>query len=230
MLKKLVILGAMLSPAALSAADADKSMMTIIIENAGICGWTTVLLSVVAFMLVFKVLFELKAEKTMPAGTVEDVEQALSEQDYEAAYNAVQEDPSFLGRVFEGGLSKVNYGIDAVEKGLGDAWETEQTAILRTASYIQLIGQVAPMLGLFGTVSGMMTAFSVLANTSGAANPKDLAEGIMNALVTTFIGLLVAIPANMCYLFIRNKITTTGLQVMNTASQVIDALKSQQQE
>lgn len=225
MIRKSLALFIAMAPATLSAAE-ETSMMGMIMGNAGFAGWTTIFLSVIAFMLVFKLLLELKIDKIMPAGTVEDVEQSLEEQDYEGAYGAVQDDPSFLGRVLEGGLSKMNYGIEAIEKGVDDAWETEQTSYLQTASYIQLIGQIAPMLGLFGTVFGMMKAFSVLANTAGAANPKDLAEGIMNALVTTFIGLLVAIPANMCFLFIRNKITSVGLEVLNTSSQVLDGLRN----
>lgn len=227
MIKKIIALASVVAFPAVASAAEEKSMIGSIIENAGFAGWTTIFLSVIAFMLVFKLLLELKMDKVMPAGTVEDVEQSLEEQDYEGAYGAVQDDPSFLGKVLEGGLSKMNYGVEAIEKGADEAWETEQTSFLQLASYVQLIGQLAPMLGLFGTVYGMMKAFAVLATSAGAAEPKALAEGIMNSLVTTFIGLLVAIPSNAAYLFIRNKITQVGLEVMNTTSQVIDGLRGE---
>jgi len=229
MLKKVSAASLVFLPAMAMAAEEGQSMISLILSNAGFAGFTTIILSVFAFMLVFKMVLELKTEKIMPSSLVEDVEQALQEEDYEGAYSAVEDDGSFLGRVLEGGLSKMNYGFDAVEKGSDEAWSTEQTALMQTASYVQLIGQVAPMLGLFGTVSGMMQAFSVLATSAGAANPKDLATGIMNSLVTTFIGLLVAIPCSMIYLFIRNKVVKCGLEVGLAANEVLASLRGEEE-
>ncbi|MBF0196531.1 MAG: MotA/TolQ/ExbB proton channel family protein [Planctomycetes bacterium] len=218
------------APMMVHAAEEDSSsMIGLIVANAGFAGWTTIALSVVAFMLVFRMVLELKTEKIMPGAIVDDVEQALGDQDYEGAYGVVQDDPSYLGRVLEGGLSKMNYGYEAIEKGSDEAWESEQTSLMQTASYVQLIGQVAPMLGLFGTVFGMMKAFAVLAHSAGAANPKDLASGIMNSLVTTFIGLLVAIPCNMIYLFIRNKIVSSGLEVGIATNEILGTLRGEEE-
>jgi len=229
MLKKSSAVLLAFSPAVLMAEEGGQSMISLIVGNAGFAGWTTIALSMVAFTMVFKMVLDLKVEKIMPAALIEDVEGALEEEDYEAAYEAVQEDYSYLGRVLEGGLSKMNYGYEAVEKGSDEAWTTEQTALMQTASYVQLIGQVAPMLGLFGTVFGMMKAFAVLATSAGAANPKDLANGIMNSLVTTFIGLLVAIPCNMIYLFIRNKIVKSGIEVGVAANEVLTTLRGEEE-
>jgi len=208
----------------------QQSMINIIVENAGFAGWTTFILSIVAFMLVIRLALELKREKIIPPGILDDVEQALADQDYEDAYSAVQDDQSYLGRVLEGGLSKMNYGYDAVEKGADEAWVNEQTGLMQTASYVQLIGQTAPMLGLFGTVFGMMKAFAVLATSAGAANPKDLATGIMNSLVTTFVGLLVAIPTNGLYLVIRNKIIASGLEVSVSSSDALAVFRGDEEE
>jgi biopolymer transport protein ExbB len=228
MLKKYSAVLLAFSPTLLMAAE-SQSMISLIISNAGFAGWTTIALSMLAFTMVFKMVLDLKIEKIMPGTLVEEVEAALAEEDYEAAYSAVQEDYSYLGRVLEGGLSKMNYGFDAIEKGADEAWSTEQTALMQTASYVQLIGQIAPMLGLFGTVFGMMKAFAVLATSAGAANPKDLASGIMNSLVTTFIGLLVAIPCNMIYLFIRNKIVKSGLEVGVASNEVLTTLRGEEE-
>jgi biopolymer transport protein ExbB len=217
------------SPALARAEEAAASFISLVVDNAGSAGWATFAISVVGFTLVFKTLLDLKVEKIMPSGLMDDVQAALEEEDYEEAYAIVQDNHSFLGRVLEGGLSKMNYGYDAVNKGAEDAWVNEQTALMQTASYVQLTGQIAPMLGLFGTVSGMMDAFAVLAVSSGAANPKDLAIGIMNALVTTFIGLLVAIPCNMVYLYIRNRIVKAGLDVITASSEVLTPLRGEQE-
>jgi biopolymer transport protein ExbB len=204
-------------------------MLQNIVANSGFAGKTTIILSMFAFGMAFKMMLDLKAEKILPTHVLEDVEAALEEEDYEGAYAVVQDDYSYLGRVLEGGLSKMNYGYDAVEKGADEAWTTQQTALMQTGSYVQLIGQLAPMLGLFGTVSGMMESFAVLAHSAGAANPKDLAEGIMNSLVTTFIGLLVAIPCNSVYLWLRNKIVSSGIDVANASNEVLTTLRGEEE-
>lgn len=216
------------SPAALFA-EGGTSIIQTIVGKAGFAGWTTIGLSMVAFTMVFKMMMDLGASKILPEDVLTDVETALEEEDYEGAYSAVQEDYSFLGRVLEGGLSKMNYGYEAIEKGADEAWTSEQTSLMQTASYVQLIGQLAPMLGLFGTVFGMMQAFQVLAHSAGAANPKDLASGIMNSLVTTFIGLLVAIPCNSIYLWIRNKIVKAGLDVGNASNEILTTLRGEEE-
>lgn len=227
--KKLLACLLTLAPSVLMAAE-ETSMISTIVNNAGFAGWTTFGLSIIAFMLVISMFLDLKTEKIVPSGVLEEVEEALEEQDFEEAYSAVEEDQSYLGKVLAGGLSKMNYGYEAVEKGADEAWITEQTALMQKASYVQLIGQTAPMLGLFGTVFGMMKAFAVLATSAGAANPKDLANGIMNSLVTTFVGLLVAIPTNSMYLFIRNKIVSAGLDVATASSDALSVLRGEEEE
>ena len=218
-------------PVVLCAAEeeAGDGFLSLVVNNAGFAGWTTIILSIFAFSIVFKMFMDLKREKILPAQLVEDVTRCLQESDYEGAYALVQDDHTFLGRVLEGGLSKMNYGADSVAKGADDAWTTEQTSLMQIAGYVQLMGQTAPMLGLFGTVTGMMAAFAVLAHSAGAANPKDLATGIMNALVTTFIGLLVAIPCNCIYLFLRNKIAKAGLEVSIAANEVLLTLRGEEE-
>lgn len=226
--KYLSVLVMLALPTALYAQQGGEpdSMISVIVGNAGLPGWATIAMSIVAFTLVIKLLMDTRIEKVLPASVAQHVEDLLNEEDYDGALNSVSGDSSFLGRVLFGGLSKMNGGAEAVGRGLDEAWETEQTSFLQVASYVQLAAQLAPMLGLFGTVSGMMEAFSVLAQSSGAANPKQLAKGIMFALVTTFIGLLVSIPCNIAYLFIRNKIVTVGLEVGMRASGALDAIFS----
>ena len=227
MMKRLLSLLLVFSPSFLLAAEQAPSMLQNIIGNSGLAGKATVILSMVAFGIAFKMMLELKSSRILPDQILEDVDAALEEEDYEGAYALVEEDQSFLGRVLEAGLSKMNYGYEAVEKGADEAWTTQQTSLMQTASYVQLIGQLAPMLGLFGTVSGMMDSFAVLAHSAGAASPKQLAEGIMNSLVTTFIGLLVAIPCNSIYLWLRNKIVSSGLDVSNAASEMLTPLRGE---
>ncbi|MBF0243971.1 MAG: MotA/TolQ/ExbB proton channel family protein [Planctomycetes bacterium] len=206
------------------------SMISQVVNNAGFAGWTTIAMSIFGFFLVFKLIIDTKRAKLIPDALVDDVETAFQDEDYEGAFAMVQHDPSFMGKVLEGGMSKMNFGHDAIQKGAEEAWANEQTQLLQVAGYVQLCGQLAPMLGLFGTVSGMMAAFAVLATSAGAAEPKELATGIMNALVTTFIGLLVAIPCNLAYTIIRNKVINAGLEVAALSATILDNLRESAEE
>lgn len=204
--------------------EAVESWIMVVVNNAGIAGWSTLAMSVGAFTIVIKLFMESKPEKLVPPSTYQHVSDLIGQQDYEGAVNSVSADQSFLGRVLYGGLSRMNGGAPAVERGAGEAWDGYFNNMIMTCSYVQLCAQLAPMLGLFGTISGMMDTFAVLAHSSGAANPKQLAVGIMYALVTTFIGLMVAIPSNICYLFLRNRIVSASLEVSQRTSEIFDTL------
>ncbi len=220
-----------LTPLSVMAADDEpQSMIGIIVSKAGWAGWATVCMSVVAFTLVIKLFMDLRRDKVIPGPVESHIQGLIEDEDYEGAVNSVSSDTSFLGRVLFGGLAKMNGGPELVTKGADEAWEMEMNSFMQVASYVNLAAQLAPMMGLFGTVSGMMEAFSVLATSAGAANPKDLAQGIMYALVTTFIGLLVAIPCNLSYLIIKNKITTMGLEISVKSSDLLDGLFIEENE
>ncbi len=91
----------------------------------------------------------------------------------------------------------------------------------RAVEILSILGAVGPMMGLFGTVYGMIKAFWTLVEIGGSPDPSDLAEGISTALVTTFWGLVVGIPAVAGYALIRNKIDALGAEVIFEADRLI---------
>ena len=103
--------------------------------------------------------------------------------------------PSYLSYVVLAGLQEIRVGYDAVEKAMEDASQEQSARLFRRVEYLAVIGNIAPMLGLLGTVYGILLAFKKLADTPGAADAARLADGIYLALVTTVEGLIVAIPA-----------------------------------
>ena len=95
-----------------------------------------------------------------------------------------------LGRIISAGLSDGRLGLDAVREGLEQQGVMEVTRMRERIGYIGLIASVAPMLGLLGTVTGMIASFRLLGEAQGAARPDELALGISQALVTTCMGLV----------------------------------------
>ena len=122
-------------------------------------------------------------------------------------------DESFLGRVLAAGLGKLSAGYSQAIEAMQEVGEDENMKLEHRLSYVQLIGTISPMVGLLGTVHGMISAFVVIATSNAQPKPSELAEGISTALVTTAVGLILAIPAIAFYGIMRNWVNRLVLEV-----------------
>ncbi len=180
-----------------------------IVFSGGIVGATMMLillaLSFTAAYLIFDHLMTIRRKDLMPEGLSEHVRTALIAGDIQSAKQACNERPSFLSFVLMHGISELEYGWSAVEKSVEDALAEQSARLFRKIEYLSVIGSIAPMVGLLGTVIGMIMAFQQVA-TPGMTSAPQLAEGIYQALVTTVGGLIVAIPAIGAFAIFRNRI------------------------
>ncbi len=163
-------------------------------------------LSITAVYLVIDHLLTIRRQEIMPEGLGEQVRQFLSAGQLAEADQACRARPSFLSFVLLNGLAEVEGGWAVVEKTLEDATAEQSARLFRKIEYLSVIGNIAPMVGLLGTVTGMIIAFHRVAMTQGAAGAADLAEGIYQALVTTVGGLLIAIPSLGAFAIFRNRV------------------------
>jgi len=181
--------------------------------------------SLLAAYLVFDHLLSLRRKELLPDGLSDLVRQALLGGDLPAARAACEARPSLLSFVLMHGLAELEYGWPAVEKAVEESLAEQSARLLRKLEYLSVIGNIAPMLGLLGTVVGMVLAFKKVAESKGAAVAADLADGIYLALVTTVQGLIVAIPALAFHAYFRNRIEHFGERVNATAEQVFVNLR-----
>jgi biopolymer transport protein ExbB len=123
------------------------------------------------------------------------------------------------------GLAEIEGGWPEVEKAVEDSLAEQSARLFRKVEYLSVIGNIAPMVGLLGTVTGMIFAFQQVAATQGAAGAGDLAEGIYQALVTTVGGLLVAIPSLGMFAIFRNRIDGLVAEAAHAAQQALSPLK-----
>ncbi|MBP87232.1 MAG: peptide transporter TolQ [Planctomycetaceae bacterium] len=163
-------------------------------------------LSLTAAHLVFEHIMTLRRTEIMPEGLGDQVRHALSAGKVADADQACRQHPSFLSFVLLNGLAELDGGWPAVEKALEDATAEQSARLFRKIEYLSVIGNIAPMVGLLGTVTGMIFAFQRVASTQGSAGAAELAEGIYQALVTTVGGLIVAIPALGAFAIFRNRV------------------------
>ena len=159
-------------------------------------------------------LLTARRENVVPSDLVDGFEQQLNAKQYQEAYELAKSDDSLLGHVLSAGLGKVSAGYSQALEAMQEVGEEENMRLEHRLSYLALIGTLCPMIGLLGTVSGMIDSFKLIANTAtGAPDPQMLAQGISTALFTTFVGLSLAIPALAAYNLLRNRVARLVLEV-----------------
>jgi biopolymer transport protein ExbB len=149
----------------------------------------------------------------------------FDERRFREALEFCQNDPSFVSAVVHAGLIEAANGYEAMENAMEDATGERTARLYRKIEWLNLLGNVAPMFGLWGTIWGMMVAFSTIEARGGKANPADLAGGIMVALVSTFCGLIVAIPALAAYGIFRSRIEQLSMEAALVAEELLANFK-----
>lgn len=182
-------------------------------------------LSLTAAYLVFEHIMTLRRTEIMPEGLGDRVRESLTAGRVAEADQACRQHPSFLSFVILNGLAELDGGWAAVEKALEDATAEQSARLFRKIEYLSVIGNIAPMVGLLGTVTGMIIAFQQVANTQGSAGAGDLAEGIYQALVTTVGGLIIAIPCLGAFAIFRNRVDQLVAEAAYVALHVFAPLK-----
>lgn len=177
-----------------------------IVHAGGTIGYIIMLMSLGAVALMVEQGMTLRAKVVMPVGLAEQLREQLSASQYTRAEQLCKLQPSVLAFVVQAGLAERDGGWPAIEKGMEDALAEQSARLFRKVEYLSVIGSLAPMLGLLGTVVGMVMAFREVAISQGAAQAADLAEGIYLALVTTVQGLVVAIPSLAAFAFFRSRV------------------------
>jgi biopolymer transport protein ExbB len=182
-------------------------------------------LSLLAAYLVIEQLLTLRRAELLPEGLGDQVRQLLLAGRISEAHDACRARPSFLAYVLLHGLAEIEGGWSAIEKALEDATAEQAARLFRKIEYLGVIGNLAPMLGLLGTVTGMILAFHQVATTQGTAGAAELAAGIYQALVTTVGGLVIAIPSLGALAILRSRVDQLVAEAAYSAQHVFTPLK-----
>lgn len=184
-------------------------------------------LSLTAVYLAFDNFLLVRKREIIPAGLSDDVRRLLSEGKVADAATQCRDRPSFLATVILHGLAELDSGWTEIEKGMEDATAEQAARLFRRIEYLSVIGNIAPMVGLLGTVTGMLLAFKEVAETEGNAGAAQLADGIYQALVTTVVGLIIAIPALGAFALFRSRVDQLVAESAYAALHALSPLKKQ---
>lgn len=177
-------------------------------------------LSIVTVYLVIDQIITLRRNNVVPADLGENVRQLLSQGRVKEADQLCRSRPCPLAFVLASGMAEIEFGWPAVEKALEETLAEQAAKLYRRIEYLSVIGNLAPMLGLLGTVTGMILAFRQVALSQGSAGASDLASGIYSALVTTVAGLVIAIPALGIFAVFRNRVDQLVAEAAYVSQQV----------
>ncbi|MBA4063932.1 MAG: MotA/TolQ/ExbB proton channel family protein [Isosphaera sp.] len=187
-------------------------------------GWVfgPLLLAVSVGLLALCVLLvlDLRMTSAIPPGFVDEFTDTVNKRKFKEAFDMARNDPSFLGQVLTAGMSRLQYGLEDAREAAMNTLESIKSDKDQKNNYTAVVATLGPMLGLVGTVFGMIQSFSVLA-TGTQINPAKLAEGISHALSVTLVGVAISVPAIFFNAFFKNRITRVMMDVGHIADDLL---------
>ena len=216
------------APAAAAAADDSGASIGDLIKGSGPIGMAIILLSVVALAVIIENFVSLKRDKLAPPELIDEIQALFDEDQYQEAMELCENEPNYFTRVCGAGIAKIGHSFGTIEKSLEEMGDEESIKLHQKIGWLSLIANVAPMMGLLGTVSGMVKAFNEIASSGGQASPAELADGISQALLTTMFGLIVAIPVTAAFAFLRNRMVKTIIELGAIIEDLFERFRDEQ--
>ena len=211
------------APAAAPAAGGGSDNKVVFIIQS--VGWVfgAVLLGTSVWLIALCVLLflDLRMSAAIPAGFVDEFTDIVNKRKFKEAYEMARNDPSFLGRVLTAGMARLQYGLEDAREAAMNTLDSIKEDKNHKNNYLAVIASLGPMLGLVGTVFGMIGAFMELGKPGTTANPAKLAENVAHALSVTLIGIAISVPAIALNAFFRNRVGKTTMDVGHIADDLL---------
>jgi biopolymer transport protein ExbB len=182
------------------------------------------LCSVTALAIFIERLWNLRRSQVIPLNFMRDVEGLIRRERIPDALMLCRRDGSSMARILIVGIRNFGGKRDAIKERLEEVGRRESAALERFVEVLGTIAGISTLLGLLGTISGMIKIFSVISAQS-VVNPGTLAGGISEALVTTYAGLSVAIPTIVMYKYLQSKSSALILEMEEHSIRLVDLLK-----
>ena len=200
-----------------------------LVKAGSYVGHFIILCSIVGVRFCIEHFVNITKAKLCPPEIVAELEALVDEGRYDEALTLCNANPGFFCNIVGGALAKVNEGYDSMIEAMQTAGEEEAAKLNMRISYTSLVGQITPLLGLLGTVTGMIAAFGII-KTKKSPSPADLAKGVEEALVTTAEGLFASIPLMTVYFYFKNKVTMYIIEFGIMAGEFVDKFKNIDQQ
>jgi biopolymer transport protein ExbB len=189
---------------------------------SGPIGLVILAMSFYLVAVVVWMFLQLRRSVAIPPALLEELTELLDRKQFDRAYAKLADDPSFLARSLASGVRRLPSGQAAALRALELANDDETMTLEHRTTYLATIGTLGPMIGLVGTVYGMILSFRVIATAGASPQAGALAEGISTALFATLEGIAVSVPAIAFYAYFRNRISRLSLEVAMTSESLLE--------
>ena len=189
-------------------------------KTTGVVGILLVLTSIVGTALLIQYLVNLSENRIANPALLNEVDALLAENDLDGAFTLAQADQSYAAKVMAGAIGRSVGGYEEAIRGMEETAALQSFKISAKLSYLSLVGNIGPLLGLLGTVTGMISSFQVI-ETLIAPTPADLAKGVYESLVNTTMGLFISIVFLSAYFFMKNKVSDITLQTNSAIGDIL---------
>ncbi|MBV8232389.1 MAG: MotA/TolQ/ExbB proton channel family protein [Planctomycetaceae bacterium] len=200
----------------------ETSFLEMARRGSGPIGLVILTMSFYLIALVAWMLFQYRRSIAIPDPLVREVSDLLGQKQFPEAYQRLAADPSFLAQVLAAGVRKLPSGLSSAQRAMEMANEDATMEMEHRTTYLATVGTLGPMIGLVGTVYGMIMSFRVIAMAGATPQASDLARGISTALFATLEGIAISIPAIYFYALFRNRIARISLEVELTAESLLE--------
>jgi biopolymer transport protein ExbB len=187
--------------------------------------WVCLVFSICIFALIGTNILSLRGSTYLPPELAETLERLISEKNFREAIEVANGDTSPFGQVMQKALGEAPRGYTAMEMAIEEVADVMGNGKIRKLVWLELAGAAGPMIGLFGTVFGMIIAFYELVGAGGAPKPAQLAGGIATALVCTLWGLIVGIPGVVTASLFKVMVEGRTAEVIHRAKELIAPLR-----
>ncbi len=197
--------------------------LLVVFKKGGIVMYPILLCSVLALGIALERLFFLKRKRIIHPEILDIVRKYWHNGEIDKAVSVCKNNDIAMSRILKAGLLRANYGILEIERAIEGAGNHETTLLNANLRGLGVIANLAPLLGLLGTVTGMIKAFGAIAE-SGTGNPSIVASGIAEALITTAAGLIVGIPTLTVYYYFRGKVDRLVFEMEEVSLKFLEEL------
>ncbi len=214
------------APAGKTASDHPQSQSALmwVINTSGWIGGVLLLISIYFIATIIQLFMELRGPIVAPADLMEQCEALLAKRDFNAIYKLAKESPSELGQLIATGMVGLSSGLGDAREAIDRQGEVITVEMEKRISMLAVIGTLGPLIGLLGTLKGMIASFSVIARSDAQMKASEVAGGISEALILTFEGVGLSVPAIYFFALFKNRVASLSVQTLNAADEFIRRL------
>jgi len=202
----------------------DQFTLMMMVEQGGVILWVIMGLGFIALVMALYLIFTLTARREIPPTLMKRAHSQVADGDFRGAYQMCMDRDELMAHVLAAGLKMAGHDRYVVQEAMESEGERGATILRQRISYLNNIAQIAPLLGLLGTVWGMMQAMGSIAMDTSQVKGMTMAYSVGTAMITTAAGLVLAIPTLAIYFYLRGRVIKIVAEVEAQATEFVELI------